>query len=157
MEEKEVLFFYFVPDTTRDLINIYTYIGLFFCEYHHTIHNIQTQYKQTYSCTQLFVLYWTRDLLRNKQVFGSLRQSVIIFMFMLRSTRLARLSRQIDARTPAVSVLRSAIAKVKQRWSLDEWPNYLEFLCASAGTLSQSRLHLQSLAPTNPHWARVVG
>jgi hypothetical protein len=28
---------------------------------------------------------------------------------------------------------------------------------ASEGTLSRwSRLHLQSLAPTNPHWARVV-
>jgi hypothetical protein len=29
---------------------------------------------------------------------------------------------------------------------------------ASKGMLSRlSRLHLQSLAPTNPHWARVVG
>jgi hypothetical protein len=29
---------------------------------------------------------------------------------------------------------------------------------ASKGTLSRwSRLHLKSLAPTNPHWARVVG
>jgi hypothetical protein len=29
---------------------------------------------------------------------------------------------------------------------------------ASESTLSRwSRLHLQSLAPTNPHWARVVG
>jgi hypothetical protein len=29
---------------------------------------------------------------------------------------------------------------------------------ASDGTLSRwSRLYLQSLAPTNPHWARVVG
>jgi hypothetical protein len=29
---------------------------------------------------------------------------------------------------------------------------------ASEGTLScWSRLHLQSIAPTNPHWARVVG
>jgi hypothetical protein len=34
---------------------------------------------------------------------------------------------------------------------------YFELLRAS-GTLSRwSRLHLQSLAPTNPHWARVVG
>ncbi|RVE43762.1 hypothetical protein evm_011611 [Chilo suppressalis] len=34
---------------------------------------------------------------------------------------------------------------------------YLELLHASEGTLSRwSRLHLQSLAPTNPHWARVV-
>jgi hypothetical protein len=31
-------------------------------------------------------------------------------------------------------------------------------LRASEGTLSRwSRLHLQSLAPTNPHWVRVVG
>jgi hypothetical protein len=34
----------------------------------------------------------------------------------------------------------------------------LELLRASEGTLSRwSRLHLQSLAHTNPHWARVVG
>jgi hypothetical protein len=34
----------------------------------------------------------------------------------------------------------------------------LELLHASQGTLSRwSRLHLQSLTPTNPHWARVVG
>jgi hypothetical protein len=44
--------------------------------------------------------------------------------------------------------------------SLDRWPKmyYLELLRASERTLSRwSRLHLQSLAPTNPHWARVVG
>jgi hypothetical protein len=44
--------------------------------------------------------------------------------------------------------------------SLDGWPKiyYLELLRASEGTLSRwSRLHLQFLAPTNPHWARVVG
>jgi hypothetical protein len=34
--------------------------------------------------------------------------------------------------------------------------NYLELLRASEGTLSRwSQLHLQSLAPINPHWARV--
>jgi hypothetical protein len=34
----------------------------------------------------------------------------------------------------------------------------LELLHPSEGTLScWSRLHLQSLAPTNPHWAPVVG
>jgi hypothetical protein len=44
--------------------------------------------------------------------------------------------------------------------SLDGWPQiyYLELLRASEGTLNRwSRLHLQLLAPTNPHWARVVG
>jgi hypothetical protein len=43
--------------------------------------------------------------------------------------------------------------------SSDLWPKmyYLELLRASEGTLSRgSRLYLQSLAPTNPHWARVV-
>jgi hypothetical protein len=36
--------------------------------------------------------------------------------------------------------------------------NYLELLRASKGTLSRrSRLHLQSLAPTKRHWARVMG
>jgi hypothetical protein len=35
---------------------------------------------------------------------------------------------------------------------------YLELLRASEGTLSRwSRLHLQSLVPTNTYWARVVG
>jgi hypothetical protein len=44
--------------------------------------------------------------------------------------------------------------------SLDGWPKiyYLELLRTSKGTLSRwSQQHLQSLAPTNPHWARVVG
>jgi hypothetical protein len=44
--------------------------------------------------------------------------------------------------------------------SLEGWPKmyYLELLRASEGTLRRwSRLHLQSLAPTNPHWTRVVG
>jgi hypothetical protein len=51
--------------------------------------------------------------------------------------------------------------KVKQRWLvLDGWPKmyYLELLLAFEGTLScWFRLHLQSLAPNNLHWARVVG
>jgi hypothetical protein len=35
---------------------------------------------------------------------------------------------------------------------------FYEVLRASEGTLSRwSRLHLQLLAPTNPHWAHVVG
>jgi hypothetical protein len=43
--------------------------------------------------------------------------------------------------------------------SLDGWPKiyYFELLRVSKGSLSRwSRLHLQSLAPTNPHGARVV-
>jgi hypothetical protein len=59
-----------------------------------------------------------------------------------------------------VSAIQRVIAEVKQRWSMDGWPKiyYLELLRASEGTVSRwSRLHLQSLAPTNPHWARVVG
>jgi hypothetical protein len=40
----------------------------------------------------------------------------------------------------------------------DQKPYHLELFRASEGTLSRwSRLHLQSLAPTIPHWARVVG
>jgi hypothetical protein len=58
----------------------------------------------------------------------------------------------------AVSALRRATAKVKQlvsHWMGDQ--KYLELLRASEGTLScWSRLHLQSLAPPNPHWALVV-
>jgi hypothetical protein len=35
---------------------------------------------------------------------------------------------------------------------------YFELIRALKGTLSRwSRLHLQSLTPTSPHWARVVG
>jgi hypothetical protein len=44
--------------------------------------------------------------------------------------------------------------------SLDGWPKiyHLELLHAPKCTLSRwSRLHLQSLTPTNPHWASVVG
>jgi hypothetical protein len=59
-----------------------------------------------------------------------------------------------------VSALWCTIAEVKQRWSAIGWvPKiyYLEFLRASEGTVSRwSWLHLQSLATTNPHWARVV-
>jgi hypothetical protein len=61
---------------------------------------------------------------------------------------------------PTTSVLRRAIAEVKQRWSVMGNPivYYLELLPALEGTLSRwSRLHLQLLAPNNPHWARVVG
>jgi hypothetical protein len=41
--------------------------------------------------------------------------------------------------------------------SLEKWPTiyYIEFLRSAEGTIScSSRLHLQSLAPTSPHWAR---
>ena len=46
---------------------------------------------------------------------------------------------------------------VAGHWMGDQ--NYhLEFLRASEGTLSRwSRLHVQSLKPSNPHWARVEG
>jgi hypothetical protein len=56
--------------------------------------------------------------------------------------------------------LRHAIAEVKQRWSVIAWAtkSLLSRARASEGTLSHwSRLLLQSLAPTNPHNARVVG
>ncbi|CAG9796185.1 unnamed protein product [Diatraea saccharalis] len=40
----------------------------------------------------------------------------------------------------------------------DQKNYYLELLRASEGTLSRwSRLHLQSLIPSNPHWASVEG
>jgi hypothetical protein len=59
-----------------------------------------------------------------------------------------------------VSAHRRAIAEFKQRWSIIGWVTkfyYLELLRASEGTLSRwSRLHLQSLAPTKPHWDRFV-
>jgi hypothetical protein len=42
-------------------------------------------------------------------------------------------------------------------WSLPAKMYYIEHLRAAKGTLSRwSRLHLKSLAPTNPHWACVV-
>ncbi|RVE49906.1 hypothetical protein evm_005499 [Chilo suppressalis] len=56
----------------------------------------------------------------------------------------------------------AAIVELKQlsQWWVIGWVTknyYLELLRASEGKLSRwSRLHLQSLAPTNPHWARVV-
>jgi hypothetical protein len=61
----------------------------------------------------------------------------------------------------AVSALWRAIAEVKQHWSVIGWLTktyYLELFRASEGALSRwTRLHLQSLAPTNPLWARVMG
>jgi hypothetical protein len=57
---------------------------------------------------------------------------------------------------PAVIALRRAIAEVKQRWSVIGWVSKILLSRASEGTLSRwSRLHLQSLPPTNPHSARV--
>jgi hypothetical protein len=58
---------------------------------------------------------------------------------------------------------RRVIAETQQhsQWSVIGWVTknyYLELLRASESTLSRwSRLHLQSFAPINPHWARVVG
>jgi hypothetical protein len=73
------------------------------------------------------------------------------------STR--RIHKELDS--PAGSALRCAIAEAKQSWSVIGWVTekkyYLELIRASEGTLSRwSRLHLQSLAPTNTHWARMV-
>jgi hypothetical protein len=60
----------------------------------------------------------------------------------------------------AVSALRSLIAEVKQRGSVIGWvtKNLLSRTPSCfGGTLSRRcQSHLQSLAPTNPHWARVV-
>jgi hypothetical protein len=59
---------------------------------------------------------------------------------------------------PVISALRRAIAKIKQRWSVIGWvtEKLLYRVPPSFGSCC-SRLHLLSLAPTNPHWARVVG
>jgi hypothetical protein len=64
-----------------------------------------------------------------------------------------------DLDCPAISALRRAIAEVKQRWSVIGWvtKNLLFLAPLCFGTLSRwPRLQLQPLAPTNPHWARVV-
>jgi hypothetical protein len=59
---------------------------------------------------------------------------------------------------PAVSELRRAIVEAKQRWSAIGWvtKNLLSRAPPCFGSRC-SRLYLQSIAPTNPHWARVVG
>jgi hypothetical protein len=66
-----------------------------------------------------------------------------------------------EARWSSGQCARRAIAESKHRSQWLGWVTkiyYLELLRASEGTLSRwSRLHLQSLAPTNPYWARVVG
>jgi hypothetical protein len=65
--------------------------------------------------------------------------------------------RQKELNRPAVNALRRAIAEVKQLWSVIGWATKCYYR-ALEGKLSRwSRLNLQSLAPTNPHWARVVG
>jgi hypothetical protein len=72
-----------------------------------------------------------------------------------------RIYHQKEPDGTTVCALRRAIAEVKWRWSVIGWvtKNLLsQALRVSEGTLSRwSRLYLQSLAPTNPHWARVVG
>jgi hypothetical protein len=77
----------------------------------------------------------------------------------INNASIAKASEELD--DPSVSALRDAIAEVKQRWSAIGWTtkNLLSRTppCFE-GTLScWSRLHSQSLAPTNPHWACVVG
>jgi hypothetical protein len=65
--EREVPFFYFVPDTTRDIF-IFTVIYFFLfvntCILY--IENAQTQYKQTCSYTQMFVLIMSVHKLNNR-------------------------------------------------------------------------------------------
>jgi hypothetical protein len=66
---------------------------------------------------------------------------------------LDELDEELDG--PAVSALRHAIAEAKQRCSVIGWVTKKLIISsseASEGTLSRwSQLHLQSLAPTNPH------
>jgi hypothetical protein len=54
-----------------------------------------------------------------------------------------------------------AIAEAKPRWSVIGWvtKNILSRAppCFGRHVKPLARLHLQSLKPTNPHWARVVG
>jgi hypothetical protein len=60
------------------------------------------------------------------------------------------------ARLPVVSALGVRSRKLSNIVGPKNY--YLELLRASEGSLSRwSRLYLQLLAPSNPHWARVVG
>jgi hypothetical protein len=66
-------------------------------------------------------------------------------------------SHDCGAQRPDSQCTRRASAEVKQRMG-DQKIYDLELLHPSEDTLSRSyRLHLQSLAPTKPHRARVVG
>jgi hypothetical protein len=68
------------------------------------------------------------------------------------------LSEELDGPTVSVFGIQSRKLSNIGR-SSDGWPKiyYLKLLCASEDTLSRwSCLHLQSLAPTNPHWTRVM-
>jgi hypothetical protein len=65
--------------------------------------------------------------------------------------------RSLMVRSMRFSVWSGKLSNVGQ--ALDGWPKiyYLQFLRASEGTLRRwSRLHMQSLAPTNQHWTHVV-
>jgi hypothetical protein len=68
-----------------------------------------------------------------------------------------RIIKELD--DPAVSALRHAIAEVKQRWSVIGWvpKNLLSRVPLASESMLSCWLHLQSLAPTNPHWALVAG
>jgi hypothetical protein len=62
---------------------------------------------------------------------------------------------------PELSAVRRAIAEVKQHWSVVGWvtQNLLSQAppCFGMHVKQLALLHLQSLTPTNPHWAGVVG
>jgi hypothetical protein len=91
----------------------------------------------------------------------------IVFWFFLCSLlnmnaynfRLAILYKLKELDGPAVSALQRAIAIVKQRWSVIGWvtKNLLFWVPPCFGRHVKTLVHLLPLAPTNLHWAHVVG
>jgi hypothetical protein len=80
--------------------------------------------------------------------------------YLMQQTKQIRIAHYDNQRSSMVPrSVRFGVRSKNVGWPLDGWPKiyYLELLCTSEGTLSRwSRLHLQSLTPTNTHWARVV-
>jgi hypothetical protein len=110
--------------------------------------------KPLVSATMLLVtnLDWARVVvLRPISIYLSIKNVYVPAVGALRSNNFN--FEELDG--PAYSALRRAIAEAKQNWSVIEWvtKNLLSLvLRAFEGTLSRrSRLHLQSLPPTNPH------
>jgi hypothetical protein len=129
-------------------------------------------------------MFGNQNSMQRKKILKSMKQKSFIcclpflsyFIFIISERYVPRIdllfivmwcySRKIKKNSRSSMALRSKRFGVRLRklgnvgQLLDGWPKvyYLELLRAWEGTLSRwSRLHLHLLAPTNPHWADVVG
>jgi hypothetical protein len=108
-----------------------------------------------YDCAYLSRFLWSPA--ESAQKFFRFFFKAVWTMFSNEDYRPAYLRNSMALRSVRFGVQTRKLSNVGQL--LDGWPKmfYLELLCAFEDTLSRSsRLHLQLLAPTNPHWVHVL-